>query len=201
MAKNRQKTKKWKFKIVFYRRKRFNSKENYWKDWFSKTKLGPNWQKKFKKEVFEFKISLIPTGITENQNIVIGYRLIIFAHLFKLKPLLFIVFMMNFWIVSVIFRRSALHMLFGHWFLVYTSQVVSYFQILLVLFQLNSNLCCKSQDYIVSNLCQEPFLCDPSQLPKIPHFHSMSEANAWASAHALSMVTWYHQNIVDLLIE
>ena len=92
-------------------------------------------------------------------------------------------------------------MLFGHWFLVYTSQVVSYFQILLVLFQLNSNLCCKSQDYIVSNLCQEPFLCDPSQLPKIPHFHSMSEANAWASAHALSMVTWYHQNIVDLLIE
>ena len=109
MGKNRQKTKKWKFKIVFCRRKRLNSKENYWKDWFSKTKLGPNWQKKFKKEVFEFKISLIPTGITENQNIVIGYRLIIFAHLFKLKPLLFIVFMMNFWIVSVIFRRSALH--------------------------------------------------------------------------------------------
>ena len=43
-------------------------------------------------------------------------------------------------------------------------------------FQLNSNLCCKSQNYIVSNLCREPFLCDPSQLPKIPHFHSMSEA-------------------------
>ena len=49
-----------------------------------------------------------------NQNIVNGYRLIIFAHLFKLKPLLLIVFMMNFWIVSVIFRHSALHMLFGH---------------------------------------------------------------------------------------
>ena len=28
-----------------------------------------------------------------------------------------------------------------------------------------------------------------------------SGANAWASAHALSMVTWYHQNVVDLLIE
>ena len=65
-----------------------------------------------------------------------------------------------------------------------------------MLFQLNSNLCCKSQNYIVSNLCQEPFLCHPSQLPKIPHFHSMSAANAWASAHALSMVMWYNQKIV-----
>ena len=93
---------------------------------------------------------------------------------------------------------SFAHALF---FLIYTFQVVSYFHILLVLFQLNLNLCCKSQNYIVSNLCQEHFLCDPSHLPKIPHFHSMSAANAWASAHALSMVTWYHQNIVDLLIE
>jgi len=36
-----------------------------------------------------------------------------------------------------------------------------------------------------------------SRPPKIPHFHCVSEANAWASAHALSMVTWYHQNIVN----
>ena len=28
-----------------------------------------------------------------------------------------------------------------------------------------------------------------------------SGASAWALGHALSMVTWYHQNIVDLLIE
>ena len=38
-----------------------------------------------------------------NQNIVNGYGLIMFAHLFELKPLLLIVFMMNFRIVSVIF--------------------------------------------------------------------------------------------------
>ena len=31
--------------------------------------------------------------------------------------------------------------------------------------------------------------------------HCMSKANAWASAHALSMVMLYHQNIVDLLTE
>ena len=36
---------------------------------------------------------------------------------------------------------------------------------------------------------------------KIPPFHCLSEANAWASVHALSMVTLYHQNIVDLLTE
>ena len=36
-----------------------------------------------------------------------------------------------------------------------------------------------------------------SRPPKIPPFHCVSEANAWASAHALSMVTWYHQNIVN----
>ena len=36
-----------------------------------------------------------------------------------------------------------------------------------------------------------------SRTPKIEHFHCVSEANAWASAHALSMVTWYHQNIVN----
>ena len=33
--------------------------------------------------------------------------------------------------------------------------------------------------------------------PKIPPFHCVSEATAWASAHALSMVTWYNQNIVN----
>ena len=27
--------------------------------------------------------------------------------------------------------------------------------------------------------------------------HERSGASAWASAHALSMVTWYHQNIVN----
>ena len=32
---------------------------------------------------------------------------------------------------------------------------------------------------------------------KIPPFHCLSEANAWASVHALSMVTWYNQNIVN----
>ena len=33
------------------------------------------------------------------------------------------------------------------------------------------------------------------------HFHCMSEANAWAWAHALSMVTWFNQQIVtDLLL-
>ena len=36
-----------------------------------------------------------------------------------------------------------------------------------------------------------------SRTPKIEHFHCVSEANAWASAHALSMVTWYLQNIVN----
>ena len=33
--------------------------------------------------------------------------------------------------------------------------------------------------------------------PETPPFHCLSEANAWASAHALSMVTWYHQKIVN----
>ena len=28
------------------------------------------------------------------------------------------------------------------------------------------------------------------------YFHCVSEANAWASAHALSMVMWYNQKIV-----
>ena len=28
------------------------------------------------------------------------------------------------------------------------------------------------------------------------HFHCVSEANAWAWAHALSMVTWFNQQIV-----
>ena len=33
------------------------------------------------------------------------------------------------------------------------------------------------------------------------HFHCVSEANAWAWAHALSMVTWFNQQIVtDLLL-
>ena len=36
-----------------------------------------------------------------------------------------------------------------------------------------------------------------SRTPKIPPFHCVSAANAWASAHALSMVTWHHQNIVN----
>ena len=36
-----------------------------------------------------------------------------------------------------------------------------------------------------------------SRTPKIPPFHCVSAANAWASAHALSMVMWYHQNIVN----
>ena len=36
-----------------------------------------------------------------------------------------------------------------------------------------------------------------SRTPKIPPFHCVSAANAWASAHALSMVTRHHQNIVN----
>ena len=35
-----------------------------------------------------------------------------------------------------------------------------------------------------------------SRTPKIPPFNCVSAANVWASAHALSMVTWHHQNIV-----
>ena len=42
-----------------------------------------------------------------HQNIVHGYGLIMFAHLFELEPLLLRVFMMNFRIVSVIFLHSA----------------------------------------------------------------------------------------------
>ena len=34
-----------------------------------------------------------------------------------------------------------------------------------------------------------------SRTPKIEHFHCVSEANAWAWAHALSIVTYYHRNI------
>ena len=36
-----------------------------------------------------------------------------------------------------------------------------------------------------------------SRTPKIPPFHCVSEANAWASAHALSMAIWHHHNIVN----
>ena len=36
-----------------------------------------------------------------------------------------------------------------------------------------------------------------SRTPKLPPFHCVSEANAWASAHALSMVTWHHHNFVN----
>ena len=41
------------------------------------------------------------------------------------KPLLLRVFIMNFQIGSLIFCHSALHMLFGHLFVLYTSQVKS----------------------------------------------------------------------------
>ena len=40
-----------------------------------------------------------------------------------------------------------------------------------------------------------------SKTPKIPPFHCVSEANALATGDVLSMVTWYHQNIVKRLWE
>ena len=33
--------------------------------------------------------------------------------------------------------------------------------------------------------------------PEYHHFHCVSEANAWASAHALSMVMWFNQQVID----
>ena len=36
-----------------------------------------------------------------------------------------------------------------------------------------------------------------SKTPKIPPFHCVSVANAWASAHALSMVMWSNHQIVN----
>ena len=52
-------------------------------------------------------------------QIVVGYYLNMFTLLFK--PLLPRVLIMNFQIVSLIFCHSALHMLFGHLFVLYTS--------------------------------------------------------------------------------
>ena len=51
---------------------------------------------------------------------------------------------------------------------------------------------------MVQNLAKYPQKWkNRSRPPKIQPFHCVSEATAWASAHALSMVTWYHQNIVN----
>ena len=60
-----------------------------------------------------------------NHHIVVGRCLVMDMDTLLFKPLLLRVLIINFPIVSLIFCHSALHMLIGHSFILYTSQVES----------------------------------------------------------------------------